>query len=379
MASSGFEGFEKRLELVFSLPGSGGEQARHGLRLMPVHALREALDAAQCAVVSAAGNAAFDAYVLSESSLFVYPSRAVLKTCGTTRLLRAVPVLLRAAGELGLELRSCRYSRGAYLFPEAQPFPHADFADEVRYLDGAVPGGLRFRRSGVLPSSHGHVSHKWHVYSASTSSDGATGDDEHVADGAAPRFTIEVCMTELDRGLARQFYLTPGDGRTSHAIGDEMTAASGLGGGALSPRALAFGYAFAPCGYSMNALDGARYATVHVTPEDGHSYASYECAGAGVADDAALAAVGKAVAVFRPAVVSVSVTYAGATTAGIPAATNAAPVWAAIAEALEPLGLACRSQAAESFPGATTVTYQTFTSYDTSAHCSDNANNASSY
>uniref|UniRef100_J3M3V4 Uncharacterized protein n=1 Tax=Oryza brachyantha TaxID=4533 RepID=J3M3V4_ORYBR len=88
MASSGFEGFEKRLELVFTLPvGGGGVQ--HGLRLMPVEALREVLDEAQCTVVSAAGNAAFDAYVLSESSLFVYPGRVVLKTCGTTRLLRA--------------------------------------------------------------------------------------------------------------------------------------------------------------------------------------------------------------------------------------------------------------------------------------------------
>ncbi|KAL6864787.1 hypothetical protein ACP4OV_015938 [Aristida adscensionis] len=359
MASSGFEGFEKRLELVFSLPTCGGERSRHGLRLLPAGALQEALDAVQCAVVSSAGNAALDAYVLSESSLFVYPSRAILKTCGTTRLLRAVPVLLRAAGELGLELRSCRYSRGAYLFPEAQPFPHADFADEVRFLDAAVaPGGLRHRRSCVLPS-HGHSAHQWHVYSACSDDGDATGGG---AAAVAARFTVEVCMTELDRALARRFHLAPGDdGRSSHAVGDEMTAASGLGG-AAGPRVVACAYAFAPCGYSMNALDGARYATVHVTPEDGHSYASYECAGGdGGGDGDALAAIGKAVAVFRPAVVSVSVTYAAAGAAGRPAVGDAASVWSAVADALEPLGLACRSQAAESFPGATTVTYQTFT------------------
>ncbi|RCV15448.1 hypothetical protein SETIT_3G057000v2 [Setaria italica] len=353
MASSGFEGFEKRLELVFSLPSCGdGARAQHGLRLLPVGALREALDTVQCAVVSAAGNAAFDAYVLSESSLFVYPSRAILKTCGTTRLLRAVPILLRAAaGELGLALRSCRYSRGSYLFPEAQPFPHADFADEIRFLDGAVLSALRFRRSSVMPPSqrHSQQQHKWHVYAASTSD-----DDQHV-DGAT-HFTVEVCMTELDRTLARQFYLTttPGDGRrTSHAIGDAMTAASGLGD--VNPRSLAFGYAFAPCGYSMNALDGARYATVHVTPEDGHSYASYECGGAEAG--CALASVGKAIAVFRPATVSVSVCYDGAGTEAI----NTASIWSAVADAVEPMGLACRSRAAEAFPGATTVTYQTFT------------------
>ncbi|XP_040379833.1 S-adenosylmethionine decarboxylase proenzyme 4 [Oryza brachyantha] len=317
MASSGFEGFEKRLELVFTLPvGGGGVQ--HGLRLMPVEALREVLDEAQCTVVSAAGNAAFDAYVLSESSLFVYPGRVVLKTCGTTRLLRAVPVLLRTAAELGggLALRSCRYSRGEYLFPEAQPFPHADFADEVGYLDGAVPGELRFRRSAVLPppsSSCGAASRRWHVYSASSS-----------------------C-----------FYQRPGDGRTSHAIGDEMTAASGIAG--VNPRSLVCAYAFAPCGYSMNSLDGARYATIHVTPEDGHSYASYECTSDDTAD--ALASVRRAVAAFRPATVSVSVSYTGGATSPC----------TAVAEALEPLGLSCESHAAEEFPGAGTVTYQTFT------------------
>uniref|UniRef100_A0A0E0DLS4 S-adenosylmethionine decarboxylase proenzyme n=1 Tax=Oryza meridionalis TaxID=40149 RepID=A0A0E0DLS4_9ORYZ len=346
MASCGFEGFEKRLELVFELParGGGGEVARHGLRLLPAEALREVLDAAQCAVVSAAGNAAADAYVLSESSMFVYPGRVVLKTCGTTPLLRAVPALLRAAAELRLRLRSCRYSRGEYLFPEAQPFPHADFADEVAYLDAALPRELlRFRRSAVMPSSSSPgASHRWHVYSASSSSD---------ADGAA-RLTVEVCMTELDRGVAARFYQRPGDGRTSHAIGDEMTAASGIGGVVDEDdrRSLVCAYAFAPCGYSMNALDGARYATVHVTPEDGHSYASYECA----TDDAAaaLAAIRRAVAAFRPATVSVSISH----TSGA-----ASSLCTPVAEALEPLGLACQCRAAEDFPGAGTVTYQTFT------------------
>uniref|UniRef100_A0A0E0KYB5 S-adenosylmethionine decarboxylase proenzyme n=1 Tax=Oryza punctata TaxID=4537 RepID=A0A0E0KYB5_ORYPU len=345
MASCGFEGFEKRLELVFELPagGGGGEVVRHGLRLLPAEALREVLDAAQCAVVSSVGNAAVDAYVLSESSMFVYPERVVLKTCGTTPLLRAVPVLLRAAGELGRALRSCRYSRGEYLFPEAQPFPHADFADEVAYLDGAVPGELlRFRRSAVMPSSSPDASHRWHVYSASSTSSSSN------ADGAA-RLTVELCMTELDRGLAARFYQSPGDGRTCHAIGDEMTAASGIGG-VMNPRSLVCAYAFAPCGYSMNALDGARYATVHVTPEDGHSYASYECA----TDDAtmALASIRRAVAAFRPAIISVSISH----TAG-----DTSSLCTPVAEALEPLGLACQSRAAEDFPGGVTVTYQAFT------------------
>jgi hypothetical protein len=70
--------------------------------------------------VSATRSEAFDAYVLSESSLFVYPDKMVLKTCGTTRLLDAVPVILDLASALGMHPCRCKFSRASYLFPELQ-------------------------------------------------------------------------------------------------------------------------------------------------------------------------------------------------------------------------------------------------------------------
>ncbi len=58
--------------------------------------------------------------MLSESSLFVYPERLALKTCGTTQLLAAVPLLLELAQVLDMSACRTKYSRASFLFPEKQ-------------------------------------------------------------------------------------------------------------------------------------------------------------------------------------------------------------------------------------------------------------------
>lgn len=85
-----FEGSEKRIEIDFC-PAAGAAAAAASLRTIGRPQLDAVLDLAACCIVSARHGAAFDAYVLSESSLFVYPCKAILKTCGTTKLLAAVP------------------------------------------------------------------------------------------------------------------------------------------------------------------------------------------------------------------------------------------------------------------------------------------------
>ena len=75
---------------------------------------------AACCIVSHRATQDFDAYVLSESSLFVYPERLMLKTCGTTQLLAAVPLLLELAGSLSMHACCTKYSRASFLFPEKQ-------------------------------------------------------------------------------------------------------------------------------------------------------------------------------------------------------------------------------------------------------------------
>ena len=112
-----FEGSEKRVEIDFNFTASTPDA---GLRALSRAQLDELMSLAACTIVSQRRNEFLDAYVLSESSLFVYPTKWVLKTCGTTKLLNAVPRLLEMASALGMESRRCMYSRASFLFPEQQ-------------------------------------------------------------------------------------------------------------------------------------------------------------------------------------------------------------------------------------------------------------------
>ncbi|MCO5604115.1 hypothetical protein L7F22_058273 [Adiantum nelumboides] len=103
-----------------------------GLRALSRYQLDGILSAAECTIVSHLSNEKFDSYVLSESSLFVYPYKIILKTCGTTKLRRrSIPVILEGDEKLSLEVRACRYSRGAYIFPQEQQSPQGSYSEEV--------------------------------------------------------------------------------------------------------------------------------------------------------------------------------------------------------------------------------------------------------
>lgn len=58
----------------------------------------------------------------------------MLKTCGTTTLLRCLPRLLEFTAALGMELEWVGYSRKNYSFPGDQCFPHSSFDQELAYL-----------------------------------------------------------------------------------------------------------------------------------------------------------------------------------------------------------------------------------------------------
>ncbi|KAA8530510.1 hypothetical protein F0562_005219 [Nyssa sinensis] len=255
----GFEGYEKRLEITFFEPGIFADPGGRGLRSLSKNQLDEFLQPAECTIVESLSNDHVDSYVLSESSLFVYPYKIIIKTCGTTKLLLSIPPILKLAATLSFSVRSVRYSRGSFTFPGAQPFPHRNFTEEVTVLDsyfGELGSGSKAYVIGRVDEPQ-----KWHVYSSSAD----------LADHRGLVYTLEMCMTGLDKKRASVFYKTPA---SSAAV---MTEVSGIR--MILPDSEICDFEFDPCGYSMNGIEQGAISTIHVTPEDGFSYASFEAMG----------------------------------------------------------------------------------------------------
>ncbi|CAI9096353.1 OLC1v1032473C1 [Oldenlandia corymbosa var. corymbosa] len=259
VSAIGFEGYEKRLEISFFEPSFFSDPEGRGLRVLTKAQLDEFLQPAECTIVSSLSNKNFDSYVLSESSLFIYPYKLIIKTCGTTKLLLSIPAILKLAESVSLSVREVIYTRGSFIFPGAQSFPHRSFSEEVATLDGYFGKLGSGSKAYVMGSSDDGK--KWHVYSASAGS----------AQSAEPVSTLEMCMTGLDKDKASVFYKSES---SSAAL---MTVNSGIR--KILPESEICDFEFDPCGYSMNSIDGSALSTIHVTPEDGFSYASFEAAG----------------------------------------------------------------------------------------------------
>lgn len=261
VSAIGFEGFEKRLEINFFELGIFVDPEGKGLRALSKAQLDEILGPAECTIVDSLANEDVDSYVLSESSLFVFPYKMVIKTCGTTKLLLAIPPILRLAASLSLNVKSVQYTRGSFIFPGAQSYPHRCFSEEVAVLDDYFG---KIGRSDAFVMGDPAKPQKWHVYCASALKHESRDDD-------CPVYTIEMCMTGLDREKASVFF------KSNSASAAVMTEASGIR--KILPDSNICDFDFEPCGYSMNAIEGPAVSTIHITPEDGFSYASFEAVG----------------------------------------------------------------------------------------------------
>ncbi|KAI4288786.1 MAG: hypothetical protein L6R35_001950 [Caloplaca aegaea] len=238
-STNSFEGPEKLLEVWFSAsPLSLPEpSAPEGLRIVPSELWKEMLDLVNCKVLSIIESEDVDAYLLSESSMFVFPHKLILKTCGTTTLLSGLPKILeiaaliakfphsiantvRGTGTAAIPYRVF-YSRKNFLFPDRQRGPHRSWRDEVKSLDRLFLGGSAYM-IGKMNGEH------WYLYLTEPNTmltPPATPEREQtvkvlhlpeaklrakaqameVEEGQDE--TLEILMTDLEPKNAEQFYL----------------------------------------------------------------------------------------------------------------------------------------------------------------------------
>ncbi|XP_069743708.1 S-adenosylmethionine decarboxylase proenzyme isoform X2 [Narcine bancroftii] len=248
-----FEGTEKLLEVWFSrqdkCKGSGD------LRTIPRFEWDKLLENVHCLIISVTKTDRQEAYILSESSMFVSKRRFILKTCGTTLLLQALEPLLDLAREYcGLDsIQDFFYSRKNFVKPAHQEYPHRNFQEEVEFLDMVFPNGAAYCMGRMNSDC-------WYLYTLDMPEDSGIKQ---------PDQTLEVLMSELDPAVMDQFFMK--DGVTVN----DVTRMSGIRD--LIPGSVIDATLFDPCGYSLNGMKvDETYWTIHITPEPDFSYVSFE-------------------------------------------------------------------------------------------------------
>lgn len=316
-STDAFEGPEKLLELWFALTPEKLPASWNGKSLfdIPLLEIENLLNVVHCQILSKIHNEHFHAYLLSESSLFVYPHKMVLKTCGTTTTLLCLDKLtqlIQSFIDPTLEnLKSIYrvfYSHRSFMFPEKQIDIHQNWDSELSHLNNY------FNSSTAKQYILGDQSDKcnqWHFY---------VNGDVNLVTVPSDDITVEILMTNLDPAIASKFYVgegvkkvatQSGEADCGHILGKQMMEKCGLHALLPCSEIRHDAFAFTPCGYSSNSLCNDAYATVHITPEHGWSYASFET-NFRIANDAELEElVGNVVSKLRPAQYTVLVCYEG--------------------------------------------------------------------
>ncbi|WP_110456674.1 adenosylmethionine decarboxylase [Shewanella algidipiscicola] len=228
-----FEGAEKRLEMVI-------DDASASLRGFTGEFWSSALAKAGAEILSTQTNADCDAYVLSESSLFVWHNKLLLITCGNTSL---VDTTLHIVKSIGIDhIVWFSYQRKSELFPHLQA---TRFEEDIARLKQSIAG--QAYRIGDLDSHH------------------------HYLFCCAP-------SAHSQYSCALQLYHIKGD-VADYLCGPQQskdTILSLLQLGVIWPEFTFDDYLFDPMGYSVNGIHGREYITLHITPQQPSSYVSIE-------------------------------------------------------------------------------------------------------
>lgn len=284
--TTAFEGPEKLLEIWFYPKKTRIPHSEKSLRSIQHEKWKSLLQLVKCEVLSSFSTNDMECFLLSESSMFVFDHKLMLKTCGTTTTLLCLPRLFQlireelqwdftcqdvSSGQIKNHPYKVFYSRRAFMFPENQRSIHRNWNDEVNYLNQFFITGKSYVVGRIDQNDH------WNLYVTKTNNDLCTDP----ADSHEDDFTLEILMTDLNRKMAQQFITSQPNDVDGHEIGKAMTTHANIDKiYQFDPRKVSFrqdSFGFQPCGYSCNmVLNESNYYTIHVTPEQDWSYASFE-------------------------------------------------------------------------------------------------------
>ena len=230
-----FEGPEKKVEVIV-------KQSCSSLRQLPRSVWQEVVSKAKACILSEISNEKCDAYLLSESSLFVYEDHFVMITCGTTTLVDAVMEFLKTVPIQEIEV--IIYERKNEHFPHYQ---QSSFFEDVGRLQEIVPG-----QAWQFGDEDNH-----HLFLFQTKNNYKPVDED---------FTLEILMHGI-QGPAKEVL---GSSQSSRQDVDQLKMAE------IFPDFQVDDHIFEPYGYSLNAIKENWYYTIHVTPEELGSYVSFE-------------------------------------------------------------------------------------------------------
>jgi ornithine decarboxylase len=249
-----FEGPEKTLMLEFKRTKAGSLREISDdtwsmiLKTANCEILSKMTDSDSVPVKKARRQRGVTAYLLSESSLFVYDNRIVLKTCGKTTPLAALPELLDLGGKKGgsaspRHVSTVLYSHPAYFRPELQEPLYRHFDHECRFLESYFPEG----------EAH-HLGPQ------------GRGVDLFVANYLPKDVLSDFVQTEV--------YITGLGPDALEKFGQDSCKAVTEFWDAQSCEHLDE-YRFEPYGYSANALRKGFYSTAHASPQESCAYMSW--------------------------------------------------------------------------------------------------------
>ncbi len=226
-----YEGTEKRLEITLK---------QNDLLQFPEQFWKTMVAQAGAFILSKIENEHICAYLLSESSLFIWKNKLLLITCGNTHLVKAAQFFQK---EIAKEkIQSLLFHRHQPVQPELQK--------------------SNFAQDSVLLNTHlqGITQHWQGKYQGDLFFFGELATEE--------MHRKQILMLH---GLSGPFAKTLQAGAASTEQIESTLALADF-----FPQLRIDQFTFTPKGYSLNAIAGNRYLTIHITPEKLNTYLSLE-------------------------------------------------------------------------------------------------------